>query len=140
MSVRAPSRSLRRARVRVQGTVQGVGFRPFVYRLAGELGLSGFVLNDSRGVLIEVEGSLASVGRFLARLESDAPPLAILDRVEAAEREPRGEAGFAILESPRGGTPNAPVTADSATCAQCLGELSDPGDRRFRYPFINCTN
>jgi hydrogenase maturation protein HypF len=140
MSVRAPSRPLRRARVRVHGTVQGVGFRPYVYRLAAELGLSGFVLNDSRGVLIEIEGSVASVGDFLLRLGPDAPPLAILDRVETAEREPRGEGGFAILESPHGGTPDAPVTADSATCADCLAELADPGDRRFRYPFINCTN
>lgn len=140
MSVRAPSRPLRRARVRVHGTVQGVGFRPYVYRLAGELGLSGFVLNDSRGVLIEVEGSSASVGDFLARLEPDAPPLAILDGVETGEREPSGASGFAIRESPHGGVPDAPVTADSATCAQCLAELADPGDRRFRYPFINCTN
>jgi hydrogenase maturation protein HypF len=140
MSVRAPSRPLRRARVRVHGTVQGVGFRPYVYRLAAELGLSGFVLNDSRGVLIEVEGSVASVGDFLLRLGPDAPPLAILDRVETAEREPQGDSGFAILDSPHGGIADAPVTADSATCAECLAELADPGDRRFRYPFINCTN
>ena len=98
-------RRRRRTRVRVQGTVQGVGFRPYVYRLAGELGLSGFVLNDSSGVLLEVEGDGAAVAEFLVRLDRDAPPLAVLERVEADERDPVGAAGFAIRESPRGGAP-----------------------------------
>ncbi len=140
MTVRAPSCALRRARVRVHGTVQGVGFRPYVYRLAHELGLSGFVLNDSRGVLLEVEGSGAAVDAFLARLGPDAPPLAVLERVETQERSATGAGGFQILQSPRGGVADAPVTPDSATCEQCLSELFDPADRRFRYPFINCTN
>ena len=81
MSVRAPTRRRRRTRVRVHGTVQGVGFRPYVYRLAGELGLGGFVLNDSRGVVLEVEGADAAVAQFLARLEHEAPPLAVVERV-----------------------------------------------------------
>ena len=140
MSVDAPAASRRRIRVRVQGTVQGVGFRPYVYRLAGELHLSGFVLNDSSGVLLEVEGDGAAVAEFLVRLDRDAPPLAVLERVEADERDPIGAAGFTIRESPRGGAPNAPVTADSATCESCLAELMDPLDRRHRYPFINCTD
>ncbi len=140
MNLSAPARGLRRARVRVHGTVQGVGFRPYVYRLAGELSLGGFVLNDSQGVLLEVEGSPESVQRFLARLESEAPPLAVLERVLAEDRAPTGDRGFAILESPAGGVPDAPVTPDTATCADCLRELFDPADRRFRYPFINCTN
>jgi hydrogenase maturation protein HypF len=138
MSVDAPAR--RRTRVRVHGTVQGVGFRPYVYRLAGELGLGGYVLNDSHGVLLEVEGSAESIEEFLARLAADAPPLAVVERILAEERDTHGQADFSIRESPSGGTPDAPVTPDTATCADCLRELFDPTDRRFRYPFINCTN
>ncbi|HEX4010521.1 MAG TPA: carbamoyltransferase HypF [Solirubrobacteraceae bacterium] len=130
----------RRARARVRGTVQGVGFRPYVYRLAGELGLAGFVLNDVHGVVVEVEGEPAAVDAFLARLAPEAPPLAVIERVEAQERAPIGDAGFIIRASPGGGVPDAAVTPDSATCPDCLAELSDPADRRFRYPFINCTN
>jgi hydrogenase maturation protein HypF len=144
LSVGAPAAGraalARRARVRVEGTVQGVGFRPYVYRLAGRQGLAGFVLNDPRGVLIEVEGSTSAVEEFLARLGPEAPPLAAIERVLTEEREPHGDSGFAILDSPRGGAPDAPVTPDSATCPDCLRELLDPGDRRYRYPFINCTN
>jgi hydrogenase maturation protein HypF len=130
----------RRARVRVTGSVQGVGFRPYVYRLAGELSLGGFVLNDAHGVLIEVEGSATVVDRFLERLPSEAPPLAVLERVSVEERAPSGDVAFAIRESIRGAVPDAPVTPDTATCDDCLRELFDPGDRRYRYPFINCTN
>ncbi len=126
--------------MRVQGTVQGVGFRPFAYRLAAELRLGGFVLNDSHGVLLEVEGSGDAVAEFLARLEREAPPLAVLDWVRIEERPPAGDGAFRIARSPQGGIPDAPVTADSATCPDCLRELFDPHDRRFRYPFINCTN
>ena len=132
--------ALRRAQVRVEGTVQGVGFRPYVYRLAAELGLAGFVLNDSHGVLLEVEGDDGSVERFLARLGPDAPPLAVVERVVAEDREPIGHLGFQIVESPRGGTADAEVSPDSATCHDCLAELFDPADRRYRYPFTNCTN
>ena len=103
-------------------------------------GSSGFVLNDSHGVLLEVEGRAGSVEAFLTRLLPEAPPLAVVERVAADEREPQGESAFAILESPRSGTVDAPVTPDSATCTDCLRELFDPGDRRYRYPFINCTN
>jgi hydrogenase maturation protein HypF len=140
MSLPAPVRMRRRAQVRVHGTVQGVGFRPYVYRLAGELGLGGFVFNDAHGVLMEVEGLDAAVREFLTRLERDAPPLAVLDAVITADRPPTGEGAFVILPSPGGGAPDAAVTADTATCADCLRELLDPTDRRYRYPFINCTN
>ncbi len=144
MSVGAPAAGpdtlVRRARVRVQGTVQGVGFRPYVYRLAGRQGLAGFVLNDPHGVLIEVEGSASSVEEFLALLGPEAPPLAAIERMLTEEREPHGDSRFAILDSPRGGAIDVPVTPDSATCADCLRELFDPHDRRYRYPFINCTN
>ncbi len=130
----------RRARVRVQGTVQGVGFRPYVYRLARELGLDGHVLNDARGVLLEAEGSPAAVEALLARLAREAPPLAVLETVACEALPPTGERGFAILESAAGGSADASVTPDTATCTDCLRELVDPDDRRFRYPFLNCTN
>jgi hydrogenase maturation protein HypF len=126
--------------VRVHGTVQGVGFRPYVYRLADELGLAGWVLNDARGVLLEVEGGPRCVDAFLDRLAPDAPPLAVVERVETSALAPLGERSFAIRESPRGEAADAPVTPDTATCADCLRELFDPEDRRHRYPFINCTN
>jgi hydrogenase maturation protein HypF len=130
----------RRARARVEGVVQGVGFRPFVHRLAGELDLDGFVRNDERGVLLEVEGEPARVGRFLSQLRSEPPPLAVVERVLAEDVEPQGRAGFVIVESEGAGPPAALVSADVATCADCLAELLDPADRRYRYPFVNCTN
>ncbi len=130
----------RRVRVRVTGTVQGVGFRPFVYRLAGELHLGGWVLNDNEGVLAEVEGEPGAVKSFLAGLREEAPPLAAVEDVVATELTPSGETGFEITESEAGGEAAAPVTAEAATCDDCLAELRDPGDRRHRYPFINCTN
>ncbi len=140
MTVVSSTPTRRRARVRVTGTVQGVGFRPYVFRLASELGLSGFVLNDAHGVLLEVEGSEAAVGEFLRRLGPEAPPLAVVERALAEELAPEGAGAFEIRASPRGELADAPVTPDSATCQDCLSELFDPWDRRHRYPFINCTN
>jgi hydrogenase maturation protein HypF len=131
--------SATRVRARV-GTVQGVGFRPYVHRLAVELALGGFVLNDERGVLLEVEGEEAAVAAFLARLPVEAPPLAEVERVLSEAVAPAGDATFAILASAGDGEPSALVAPDSATCADCLAELFDPADRRHRYPFINCTN
>ena len=132
--------SRRRVGLRVDGVVQGVGFRPYVYRLARELELGGTVCNDSRGVLIEIEGGPAQVERFLARLPAEAPPLASIDAVRASELEPSGEVDFAVASSLGGGEPDAFVSADAATCAECLAEMLDPADRRHRYPFVNCTN
>ena len=129
-----------RVRARVEGTVQGVGFRPYVYRLASELGCSGHVLNDARGVEIEVEADRARVERFLARLPAECPPLARVERVAAEPVPVTGETGFSIVASPSEGEPSAAVTPDTATCAECLEELFDPADRRYRYPFVNCTN
>ncbi len=129
-----------RVRVRVHGTVQGVGFRPYVYRLASEHGLDGYVLNDAHGVLLEAEGSQEALERFVARLEREAPPLARIERILTERLPPAGEGGFKILPSPRGDPADAPVAADTATCEDCLRELFDPSDRRHRYPFINCTN
>ena len=136
----------RRVRARVDGTVQGVGYRPFVYRLAAELGVAGWVLNDERGVLVEAEGPAGAVDAFVARLRSDAPPLADVRGVECQHVAIVGEPGFQIVASERGGAATgpsskvAPVTPDSATCEDCLAELADPRDRRYRYPFLNCTN
>src|SRR4051794_7231355 len=128
------------SRVRVEGTVQGVGFRPYVYRLANELSLGGWVLNDERGVLVLVEGDSDAVAQFMERLAAEAPPLARGEHLVAEEVEPSGATAFTIAASTRGGRADAPVAADSATCADCLAELFDPADRRHRYPFTNCTN
>jgi hydrogenase maturation protein HypF len=129
-----------RTLVQVEGVVQGVGFRPFVYSLATRLRLSGLVGNDATGVFIEVEGSPRCVRDFLASLERDAPPLARIEAVRTTALEASGCAGFSIVASARGGRRQALISADSATCADCLAELADPADRRFGYPFINCTN
>src|SRR5436305_12786127 len=140
MSLQAASRTQRRACARVTGTVQGVGFRPYGYRLASELSLSGYVLNDSRGVLLEVEGAGEAVSELLARLKEETPPLSIVEQIVVEERQLTGSSGFEIRGSAAGGTLDVPIAADSATCADCLAELFDPRDRRFRYSFINCTN
>jgi hydrogenase maturation protein HypF len=132
--------ALTRTRVRVEGIVQGVGFRPFVHALAGRLGLAGLVGNDAGGVFVEVEGAAESVERFLEALAAEAPPLAVIDRVTATPLAPTGISGFAIAPSEAGGERQALVSPDTATCADCLRELADPSDRRHRYPFINCTN
>jgi hydrogenase maturation protein HypF len=129
-----------RLSIRVEGVVQGVGFRPFVYSLATRLGLSGWVGNDVDGVFAEVEGPAGGVRQFLAALSAEPPPLARVDRVTATSMTPNGGAGFAIAASDPTGRRRALVSADSATCGDCLAELADPADRRFGYPFINCTN
>jgi hydrogenase maturation protein HypF len=130
----------RRVRVRVEGTVQGVGFRPFVYRLANELGLAGHVRNDSRGVLVEAEGDGAAVERLIWGLADSAPPLAVVERVAAEDLALVGDRGFHIVASGHGAETDALVSPDSATCEACLAELFDPADRRYRYPFLNCTD
>ena len=133
--------ALTRVRAHVEGVVQGVGFRPFAHRLARERALSGWVRNDERGVLLEVEGASDAVSDFLGRLAQDAPPLAVVERVHAEPLRPTGEDGFSILDSRRSGEAAAALVAtDTAPCEECLAELFDPGDRRYRYPFANCTD
>jgi len=127
-------------RVRVEGVVQGVGFRPFVHRLAREHELAGWVRNDARGALLEVEGEDAALEYFLAALTGRAPPLARIERVRMQQLRASGERGFRILHSSEQGAAAALVSADVAPCDECLAEMLDPGDRRHRYPFINCTN
>lgn len=129
-----------RTRTRVEGVVQGVGFRPYVYSLARRLDLAGHVGNDVQGVFIEVEGTRCAVEEFLTGLFTQAPPLAVIESVTTRHTEPVGETDFRIVTSESEGTRATLVSADSTTCADCLREMSDPGDRRFGYPFINCTN
>jgi hydrogenase maturation protein HypF len=129
-------------RIRVTGTVQGVGFRPFVYRHAVALGLVGSVRNDSEGVLIDVEGDPAGIAELHRRLLDEPPPLARIAGLVAQEAEPSSGPveGFRIVETDGGGPPNVPVSVDTATCAACMAEVGDPADRRYRYAFTNCTD
>jgi hydrogenase maturation protein HypF len=129
-----------RHRVRVLGVVQGVGFRPFVHRLARELGLAGFVGNDNRGVIVEVEGRDGAVACFEARLVDQAPPLARIDRVDTTAVAPLGAAEFHIAQTAVGGDVATFVSPDIAVCDDCLAEMRDPLNRRRRYPFVNCVN
>ncbi len=129
-----------RRRIRVTGTVQGVGFRPFVYRNATRLGLRGWVQNDSAGVLIEVEGSEPAVAEVARLLVDEPPPLARVATVTATAIAVVGDRVFEIVESTSGGAPTAPVSIDTAACDACLSEVADPANRRYRYPFTNCTD
>jgi hydrogenase maturation protein HypF len=129
-----------RRRVRVRGVVQGVGYRPFVYRLAASHGLAGFVGNDSAGVFVEVEGGAVAIAGFVRGLREEAPPLARVDAVEDHEVTPLGDAHFTIVASEGSRDAHTFVPADAATCVDCRRELFDPRDRRYRYPFVNCTN
>jgi hydrogenase maturation protein HypF len=131
---------MERRAIAVQGIVQGVGFRPFVYGLASRLELHGFVKNRTGGVLIEVEGDVPSLDRFLLELASELPPLAQIDRMSWDRQAPRGERAFRIESSETDAPGPIFVSADVATCDDCLAELFDPQDRRYRYPFLNCTN
>ena len=129
-----------RIRVRVEGVVQGVGFRPFVYGTASRLGLAGFVGNDGRGVLIEAEGAAAALDCLVDALSTQAPPLARVERVEVEALAATGQTGFSISASDPSGSRTVLVAPDTATCADCLSEMADPGDRRHGYAFTNCTN
>ena len=131
---------LERRRIRVRGVVQGVGFRPFVFRLAQEMGLSGWVRNDGEGVEIEAQGPRGDLSALMARLVGEAPPLARVDSVMSSLDDPVPEdRGFAI-EANGSGQVSTAIGHDTAVCADCLAEMFDPGDRRWRYPFINCTH
>ncbi len=132
--------TIRRLRVEIHGAVQGVGFRPFVYRLASDLALAGWVINDTRGVFIEVEGPEDRARAFLDRLPREKPPLAIIHTIRHEWLPPAGYTEFTIRHSAEEGTRTVLVLPDVATCADCLAEVFDPHDRRHRYPFTNCTN
>jgi hydrogenase maturation protein HypF len=128
-----------RAQLVVRGIVQGVGFRPFVASLARRLGLGGHVRNDSGWVFIEVEGTADALAAFGAALREQAPPLAVVDEVTTRELSPLGETTFVIDPSGTATGRRTSIPADVATCDECLRELADPSDRRYRYPFLNCT-
>lgn len=134
------SSAVARLHLEVRGAVQGVGFRPFVYRLARELALAGWVRNDSHGVEIEVEGPRARLESFLARLAHDKPAPAFLQSISALWQAPVGHSDFAILASAARAGKSAIVLPDLATCAECRGETFTPGNRRYGYPFTNCTH
>jgi hydrogenase maturation protein HypF len=138
--------TITRRRIRVRGVVQGVGYRPFIFRLAEEEQLTGWVTNDSEGVIAEFEGDPENIVRLVARLSEEWPPLARVDAVESEAIEPTypigatPEIGFTIHPSERGKEAHTGIPADAATCPDCLGELFDANDRRHGYPFLNCTN
>ncbi len=127
-------------RIEVRGVVQGVGFRPFVHRLATEAGLDGVVGNDAAGVFVEVSGPSERIDEFVARLRAEAPPLARVDDVIRGVGVPARHRGFRIVESSSTGPARTFVAPDTAVCDDCLAELDDPTDRRHRHPFITCTN
>jgi hydrogenase maturation protein HypF len=129
-----------RLRAVIRGAVQGVGFRPFVYRLARQMALGGWVVNSAHGVVIEAEGIPAALRDFLLRLQREAPPRAAIHSLEFAFLDPVGHPAFHIRESQSGEAPTAAVLPDIATCPDCLAEIWNPRDRRHRYPFTNCVN
>ncbi len=139
----ADNRPVISRRIHITGIVQGVGFRPFVYNLATRLGISGWVLNSSSGVEIEAVGPEAVLDEFIARLRTDAPPLARIERITVTPGDPvtgDWQPAFRILHSEARPGEFVPISPDVAICEDCLRELFDPRDRRYRYPFINCTN
>ncbi len=125
--------------IRVTGLVQGVGFRPTVYRVARELSLAGFVFNDAQGVGIEIEGTDENVAAFCGRLRENCPPLARIDSMTSTLIPVKGESEFRITAS-QGGAVTTAITADAATCAECARDMFTPGNRRYRYAFTNCTH
>ncbi|MBI3942053.1 MAG: carbamoyltransferase HypF, partial [Chloroflexi bacterium] len=129
-----------RLRVEIHGAVQGVGFRPFVYRLATELCLSGWVINNSQGVFIEVEGARDILEGFIRRLSSEKPSHSIIQSMDTSWLDTVGYPRFEIRHSEAGGTKTVLVIPEIAICADCLAEILNPADRRYRYPFTNCTN
>ena len=130
-----------RRKIKVEGIVQGVGFRPYVFRLAEEKGIRGWITNTPGGIEIEAEGEKVVLDEFVNDLPRLAPPLAYIDRIMVSDgMVPQGYGEFSILESPLGAERTALISPDIATCPDCLRELFSPQDRRFSYPFLNCTN
>jgi hydrogenase maturation protein HypF len=140
MSETVRSANVIRKGVDVAGIVQGVGFRPFVYRLANECGLTGVIANTPAGVSIEVQGEAEAVEKFLERLPKEIPPLARITGFTPRDAELREENSFQIAASLMGRATRALIAPDVTVCEDCLREMMSPRDRRFRYPFINCTN
>jgi hydrogenase maturation protein HypF len=131
--------SKNRMRLELQGAIQGVGFRPFVYQLATRLGLTGWVRNTGRGVVIEVEGQRASLNNFLDRLDPEKPPAAHIYNFDRVSVHPENDTRFEIVGSEPEKNSSAWILPDLATCAKCSKEVMDPNNRRYHYPFTNCT-
>lgn len=129
-----------RYHIEVRGAVQGVGFRPFVYRIARSLELRGYVTNNTQGVVLEVQGSRASIEKFLYKLKSETPPNAYIDDITCVEATPLPYQSFEIKESSEGPVISTLILPDIAICKDCKEEMFTPSDRRYLYPFINCTN
>ncbi|MGZ6327037.1 MAG: acylphosphatase, partial [Bdellovibrionota bacterium] len=136
----ASESATQRLRITLHGAVQGVGFRPFVYRLATEMALSGWVLNSSSGLVVEVEGPPAQLTTFEQRLERERPKASVVTVHESAWIPTEGSTCFEIHASDAGQGKSVNVLPDLATCEDCRNELLDPANRRFEYPFTNCTN
>jgi hydrogenase maturation protein HypF len=133
------SSHIQRVSVAIRGAVQGVGFRPFIFRLAEELRLTGWVINNAQGVFLDAEGPPEALRSFLLRIEREKPAISFIQSFEHSYLDPVGYANFEIRAS-TGGDKTALILPDIATCAECRLEVFDPGNRRFRYPFTNCTN
>ena len=131
---------MQRQKIVIEGIVQGVGFRPFIYQLAERFALVGSVCNDTRGVTIEVEGEPEVLDRFVAAIQKEKPPLAVIQNIHTETVSLKGCVGFSILQSAVDETRRAQISPDTFVCDDCLQELFDVEDRRYRYPFINCTN
>lgn len=129
-----------RLKVQIKGAVQGVGFRPFVYRLAKELGLAGWVCNSPQGVMVEIEGEKENLNRFKIRLQSEKPPLSTIQALDYTSHAAVGYQGFKVESSQLGGDKSALILPDIALCKDCLSDIFDPDNRRYQYPFANCTN
>ncbi|MEU9475909.1 carbamoyltransferase HypF [Streptomyces sp. NPDC048191] len=136
----APATGLVRRRLTVRGTVQGVGFRPYVHRLAAGLGLAGFVGNNGDGVIVEVEGPAGEVARFCAALAEQPPPLATVSGITGEDLPATGDTSPFVIRSTERAGGRTLLPPDTATCPDCLRELADPGDRRHRHPFVTCTH
>ncbi len=134
------SPTLKRVRLSLQGLLQGIGFRPFIYQLAHEIGLTGWVQNSPQGVAIEVEGDCESIEEFLQRLQKESPPNTVFQNKKSVYLEPSGCEDFTIRDSDNSGDQTTTISPDVATCANCLYEIFDPSNRRYLYPFTNCTH
>ena len=139
VALRAPGSPCERIRIAVRGTVQGVGFRPFACQEARALGLAGFVVNTPEGVTIEAEGAPEAISGLLHAIEARSPPNADIVELTVETIATSGEVGFGIGESETAGHSTASILPDLATCEACLAEIRDRRDRRYRYPFTNCT-
>jgi hydrogenase maturation protein HypF len=131
---------IQKLKITIRGVVQGVGFRPFIYRLAGEMQVKGWIINSSQGVFIEAESDKQTLETFLRRIESDRPSNSFIQSFESAWLDAEGFKTFEIRESKEQGSKTALVLPDISTCKDCLDEVFDPANRRYLYPFTNCTN